>query len=331
VDAHSLVPDAAVLARRVRASIGEFPELLVEEYVDGREFTVLVVGAPEGGGAGEALAPVEYVFPGAHRFKSYALKTAELHPAANVRVRDEALWGRLTRAAESIFRGFGGVGYARMDFRLDAAGTLHFLDVNFTCSVFYAEGSEGSADHVLRLDGLGQGGFLERIIAEGLARHARGRPAYVMRGNTSAGYGIVAARALRRGDVVFRGEGRRQRLVTREHVERHWNDHDRALFRRYAYPLSEAVYVLWDDDPSAWAPQNHSCHANTGFAGLDVVALRDIPPGVELTLDYGEVLDGTAEPFACRCGAPECRGVIRGVEGNSVTARLRPEASGADT
>jgi hypothetical protein len=331
VDEHSLVNDEAELEAKVRATIDEYPELLIEEYVDGREFTVLVVGDPTGGDRCTALAPIEYVFPEGHRFKSYALKTSELHPDANVRVRDEAIWARLKDHAERIFRGFNASGYARMDFRMDAAGELYFLEVNFTCSVFYAEGYEGSADHILRVDGLGQAGFLRRIIEEGLARHRRTRKKYVMRGNTIAGYGIVARGAIAAGEVVFKGEERSQRIVTKRHVEEHWSEAARTLFRHYAFPLSDEVYVLWDDEASQWAPQNHSCAPNTAFAGLDVVALRDIAEGEELTLDYAEVLDEGSEPFVCACGTSQCRGVVRGMMGNSVTARLKNAGIAADT
>lgn len=321
VDEHAVVTDAAALLAQATHLVDEYPELLVEEYVDGREFTVLVVGDEGGKGRGTALAPIEYVFPPGFRYKSYALKTSELHPEANIRVGDAALAQRLREAAERLFAGFGGIGYARIDFRMDAAGTIHFLEVNFTCSVFYAEGSEGSADHILRLDGIGQAGFLQRIIAEGIARHRRRRRAFEMRGNGIAGYGIVATRPIAKGEVVFRGEERPHRLVTRRHVAQRWNAADQALFRHYAVPISDQVYAIWDDDPSSWAPQNHSCAANTGYDGLDVVALREIAPGEELTLDYHDLLDGESESFECRCGATGCRGTVQGIPGNSVTAR----------
>ncbi len=321
VDEHAVVADVDALLRQARTLVDEYPELLAEEYVDGREFTVLVVGDEAGKGKGRALAPIEYVFPPGFRYKSYALKTSELHPEANIRVQEAALAQRLREAAERLFAGFGGVGYARMDFRMDAAGTIHFLEVNFTCSVFYAEGSEGSADHILRLDGIGQAGFLERIIAEGRARHRRRQRPFEMRGNAIAGYGIVATRPIAAGEVVFRGEERPHRIVTRRHVERTWSAADQALFRHYAVPISDQVYVIWDDDPSSWAPQNHSCDANTGYEGLDVVARRAIAAGEELTLDYHELLDEASEAFECRCGAPSCRGRVQGIPGNSVTAR----------
>lgn len=321
VDEHACVADAEALRGQVALVQADYPELLVEEFIEGREFTVLVIGDADGHGRSTALAPIEYRFPEGRRYKSYALKTSELHPDANVRVTDPDLVHRLQEAARTVFRSFDATGYARMDFRMDAAGTLYFLEINFTCSVFYPEGWEGSADHILRLDGLGQAGFLERIVSEGRARHARRRKAYAMRGDAIAGYGIVAARALQAGEVIFRGEERPFRLVTRRHVETHWGTTEQELFRRYAYPISTEVYAIWDSEPSAWAPQNHSCDPNTVYLGLDVVAARAIAIGEELTLDYAQFLDTAAEPFDCACGAPRCRGLVTGTAGNSVTAR----------
>ena len=321
VDHQSLVHDEAALASKVAAVLCEYPELLVEEYIAGREFTVLVVARPDGSGQCESFTPVEFIFPEGNRFKTYALKTSELHPEANIPVRDPELAGRLRRAAERIFWGFGGVGYARMDFRMNDRGELFFLEVNFTCSVFYSDGYEGSADYVLRHDGIGQAGFAGKIIAEGMARFARKKRPFEIKGSAISGYGIHATRDLLPGDVVFRGEERAQRIVTRRHVMTRWNAVDQEVFRHYAYPLTGDVYVLWDGDPAQWAPENHSCEPNTAFAGLDVVALVPIAKGTELTLDFGEMLADDIEPFECHCGAASCRGVVGGTAGNSVAAR----------
>ena len=323
VDEHSRVADAAELRAQADATLPEYPELLIEEFIDGREFTVLVVGDPSGHGRGRALAPIEYNFPPGKSYKSYALKTSELHPESNVRVRDAALDARLRDAALRVFRGFDGIGYARMDFRMGADGRIHFLEVNFSCSVFYQDAWSGSADHILAQDGLGQAGFLHAIIAEGLARHRRKQSPFRLRGNAVAGYGIAATRDLEPGEIVFRGEERSQRMVTRRHVEATWTEPEKALFDRYAYPVSEEVYIIWDRDPGEWAPQNHSCDPNTRFEGLDVIATRRIVAGEELTLDYAEFLDATSAPFDCQCGAASCRGRIEGTAGISVTARAR--------
>ncbi|MEP6619366.1 MAG: SET domain-containing protein-lysine N-methyltransferase [bacterium] len=320
IDEQSLVTAAHELEHKTSAIIEAFGEALVEEYIDGREFTVLVVAGVNDGDRAIALTPVEFIFPDGPRFKTYALKTSELHPEANVPVHDTDLAARLKEAAVRVFHAFGGVGYARMDFRMNAAGDLYFLEVNFTCSVFYGDGYEGSADYILKNDSMGRLGFAERIIAEGMARHRRRTKPYAMRGNGVSGYGIFATRPIVDGEVVFRGEGRAQRIVTARHASE-WSDAERLQFRRYAYPLSSEVFALWDTDPNQWAPQNHSCEANTQFDGLDVVASRAIAMNEELTLDYATFMNDESEPFDCACGAASCRGVVSGVEANSVTSR----------
>ena len=323
IDARSLVRDRESLDRQVAAMHAEFRDVLVEEYIEGRELTVLIVASPDERGDPIALMPVEYVFPTPIKYKTYANKTSELHPDANIPVHDAALAARVRDAAMQVFRGFEAVGYGRMDFRVDAADNIYFLEVNFTCSVFYAGGYEGSADYILKYDPLGQSGFAERIIAEGIARHRRRQKAYAVRGNAIAGYGIFATRNISAGDVVFVGEGRSNRIVTQRHVHNRWRTDDQKIFRQYAYPLSDNVFMLWETDPMAWAPQNHSCDPNTAFDGLNVVARRSIPKDTELTLDYGAFLSDRSESFACHCRAANCRGTIVGTQGNSVTARER--------
>lgn len=321
IDEHSLVSDKASLLQQVERLLPEFDELLVEEYIAGREYTVLVAANPLPEKSCRAFKPVEYRFPKDRSFKTYALKTSELHPDCNAPCDDPQLERTLREASERIFREFGGTGYGRIDFRVNDKNEVFFLEINFTCSVFYTDGYEGSADFVLKFDGIGQEGFLRHIISEGMARHQNRQKKYVVKGDSISGYGIYAKQDIRPGEVIFQGEERLQRVVTRRYVETHWPERQKQLFRRYAWPLSNEVFVLWDEDPSSWAPQNHSCQANTGYDGLNVVALRAIGKEEELTLDYGVFLDESAEQFLCNCGSPKCRGVVSGIPGNSVTQR----------
>lgn len=320
VDEHSLVHNKTELKEKVKAIIDEYGPLLVEEYIAGREFTVLVAANTDGHTC-TTFRPVEYIFPPDREFKTYALKTSELHPDCNVPCTDPVLDKELRSAAERIFDGFNGVGYARLDFRVNDKNEVYFLEINFTCSVFYTNGYEGSADFVLKYDGIGQAGFLKHIIDEGIARHKRGKKPFIMKGNSIAGFGIYATRNIKRGEVIFKGEGRAQRLITKRFVEKNWNEEEKMHFRRYAYPVSKELFILWDEDPSEWAPQNHSCDPNTVFDGLNVLATRLIRKGEELTLDYAHFLDENMEPFQCQCNATNCRGLIMGVRNNSLTER----------
>lgn len=321
IDEHSRVENKNQLLEKMDSLLDQYSPLLIEQYVEGREFTVMVIrssGQPDGV---LALTPVEYIFPENRSFKTYALKTSELHHDANIAVVDETLSRRLKRAAIDIFNGFGGVGYARLDFRMDADGRLFFLEINFTCSVFYADGYEGSADHILRVDGLGQTGFLRMIIEEGLERYEKKKMKYRVKGSSVSGYGIYATVDLVAGDIVFRGEERAQRIVTKSFVEKNWSDKEKITFAKYAYPISEEVFLLWDTEPVGWAPQNHSCDANTRYDGLNVVASRDIKAGEELTLNYSSFLDEHMEAFNCNCGSANCIGYTKGIPGNTITQR----------
>jgi len=320
VNEDSLVNNRAALEKKCKELLPLYGSVLIEQYIEGREFTVLVA-ANQDDTSCTSFKPVEYVFSSGKSFKIYSLKTSELHPSANIPCTDAALELKLRAASEKIFKTAGGLGYGRLDFRVDKNGDIFFLEMNLTCSVFYTDGYEGSADFVLKYDPIGQSGFLQHIIAEGVARHARKQRPFYMKGNSIAGYGIYAKRDLQEGQIVFVGEGRSQRLITKREVDKNWNEEEKLLFRRYAYPISQEVYILWDNNPADWAPQNHSCDANTIFDGLNVVTTRFVAAHEELTLDYANFLDATMEPFVCGCGSSNCRGKVEGTINNTLTSR----------
>jgi D-alanine-D-alanine ligase len=320
VDEKSLVHSKEELEAKVESIIHEYAPLLVEEYIAGREFTTLVTGNPDGHSC-TVYRPVEYIFPAGKTFKTYSLKTSDLHPDCNVPCTDDEIDKKIRSIAEKMFKAVNAVGYGRLDFRVTDNKEVYFLEMNLTCSVFYKDGYEGSADFVLKFDGVGQAGFLRHIIAEGLARHKRKKKPFEMRGNAIAGYGIYANRDILKGEIVFNGEGKSQRLITKRFVDKNWNEEEKLHFRRYAYPVSKELFILWDEDPAEWAPQNHSCDPNCKFDGLNVLAIRNIKKGEELTLDYAHFLDENMEPFHCQCGSPNCRGLIMGTNHNSLTIR----------
>lgn len=75
---------------------------------------------------------------------------------------------------------------------------------------------------------------------------------------------------------------------------------------------------LWqppDDRAASDHFLNHGCDANVWMADeVTLVARRLVAAGEELTADYAlwELDREWVSPFRCRCGAPECRGVITG-------------------
>ncbi len=321
IDENSLVFDEAHLNSKVEDALKNFDSLLVEEYIKGREFTVLVAANTDGKNC-KSYKPVEYIFPEGYEFKTYALKTSELHPDCNIPCNDPVMEQQLRTAAESIFKNFNGEGYARLDFRVNDKNEIYFLEINFTCSVFYRDGYEGSADYILKFDGTDQQQFLQHIISEGISRFKRRQKKYSVKGNSIAGYGLYAAVDIVVDEVIFKGEGKAQRIITKKYVDENWPATDKETFMRYAYPISKDIYILWDNDPSEWAPQNHSCNPNTAYRGLDVIALKKINKLEELTLDYGNFLDDSMLPFQCHCGSSNCRGIISGKAGNTPFSSL---------
>lgn len=59
---------------------------------------------------------------------------------------------------------------------------------------------------------------------------------------------------------------------------------------------------------------NHSCEPNVFFDtfSMEILALKDIEVGDELTFFYPATEWDMAQPFACTCGAPNCLDLIRG-------------------
>ena len=103
-------------------------------------------------------------------------------------------------------------------------------------------------------------------------------------------------------------------LVSKSHVLKNWNAAQQRLFARYAYPITDEIYVMWSSDPEQWKPINHSCDPNAWLDGLNLTARRNIRAGEQITMDYATFCNDSLEQFNCNCGSPDCRGVIRGTD-----------------
>ena len=72
---------------------------------------------------------------------------------------------------------------------------------------------------------------------------------------------------------------------------------------------------------------NHACHPSVRIdvLSLQVVALRDLRPGDEVTFFYPSTEWSMAEPFACHCGASDCQGLVSGADRVPVPVLLQHE------
>jgi D-alanine-D-alanine ligase len=306
------VTDRASLATQAARVLDEFGGVLIEEFIEGREFTVLVAENPDAPREPVAFIPAEFRFPPGETFKHYDLKWIDYAQMTWSPVTDAPLVARLQDMSRKQFLGLGGCGYGRCDIRMDAEGRLYMLEINPNCGIFYPPSDPGSADIILSNDPAGHRGFLDIVLAAAIARQRRRARKWTLRYLQREGYGLHATQDIAPGEAIEVHEERPVHLVSRSHVEANWDPDRQRWWRRYAYPISDEVWTMWSDNPDEWKPINHSCDPNAWFHGLDLVARQAIARGAQITLDYATLFAEGLEPFACRCESAHCRGVIRG-------------------
>ncbi|MBW3534456.1 MAG: hypothetical protein KY453_04455 [Gemmatimonadetes bacterium] len=308
----SRVEGAEALRTQAALMMDAYGSALLEEFIEGREFTVLVAEDPADASTPSTYTPIEFRFPEGTTFKHYALKWVDFHAMGDAPVSDPELEARLRDASARLFLGLGGAGFGRCDLRVDAAGRPWMLEINPNCGVYYPEEDPGSADLCLRCDPAGHAGFTRQLVDAALARHARRRRGWEVRSTRGGDYGLFATRAFSPGERVVGFEEESHHLVTRSHVERTWCEPQATWFRTYAWPLTEEIYVIWGPDPESWKPLNHACEPSAWLEGLDVVARLPLEPGDEITMDYATFCNELMPSFECVCGAAACRGTITG-------------------
>lgn len=302
---------AAELRTQVERTALAYGDALVEEFIEGREFTALVAEPALEGQVPRTWPAIEFNFPPGESFKHFDLKWIDWQGMDAALVGDAALDLRLREAAAALFAGLGCSGYGRCDLRMDSQGRLFMLEINPNCGIFYPAGSFGSADFALAAYPGGHGEFLAHIVDCALRRQARQRPLTRSEFVAHQGYHMVAARDFAAGELVQPGEERSHVLVSRRHVEQHWTTQQKQWFAQYAWPISDDIHVMWAARPEDWQPIDHSCDPNTWLDGLDLVARRPIAQGEAVAVDYATFCGPRMQAFDCRCGAQSCRGVIR--------------------
>jgi D-alanine-D-alanine ligase len=166
----SRVVDAEGLRAQVERMTRSYGGALVEEFVDGREFTVLCAEPRAGERTPQTYPPLEIVFPPGHTFKHFELKWFSYESMTPVSVEDPELAARLRDLTARMFTAMGATSYGRCDLRMNHAGELFMLEFNEIPCVFYPPETPGSADLILARDPAGHEGFLAHLIDCALRR-----------------------------------------------------------------------------------------------------------------------------------------------------------------
>ena len=127
----SIVHDAASLRSVLDEKISAYKQdMLLEEYIPGREFTVGILGNAD---SLRVFPPMEIIFDDkAHSIYSYDVKRNfrqyvryECPPALSPVLRKE-----IENTAETVYRSLGCRDLARIDFRLSPEEQLYFIEIN---------------------------------------------------------------------------------------------------------------------------------------------------------------------------------------------------------
>lgn len=133
IDQGSVVTTRRALNERVARLSGEHREVLVQQYIHGRELAVGFIGA-------EALPISEIDFSGmpdgawpilsfSAKWEVGGVEDLGSRPVCPAQI-PKALADRLTALARDAWQAVGGSGYGRVDMRLDADGQPWILEVN---------------------------------------------------------------------------------------------------------------------------------------------------------------------------------------------------------
>lgn len=174
----SIVEDAARLAERIEFIHAHTQsDALVEEYVEGRELYVGVIGNERI----RTLTPWEFLFGElkqgraaiATRKAKWDREYQQRHGITSGKAVDlpPGLAEKLDRLARRIYRALHMTGYARIDFRVRADGTPLVLEANANPNLERAEDFAEAARH----DGIGYPDLLQKIITLGRGYRAAWR------------------------------------------------------------------------------------------------------------------------------------------------------------
>ena len=161
-----MVDNQEELVENVAATLPEFDQpLLVEEYLDGRELNVALLG---NGPTIEVFDPVEIDFYNTgHRFQSFAGKKNGRYKYFCPADISASLAQKVQSMAVRTFNLLKCSDYARIDFRLDKESQPFVLEINSMAAIH----SKGSYFFAARTCGYDYQSLLNRMIEIALARY----------------------------------------------------------------------------------------------------------------------------------------------------------------
>ena len=170
----SYVEDLKALRTQVERVIVNYQQpAIVEEFIDGREFTVTIIGNQD---PYEILPPVEISFEGipehAKHFCSYEVKTIWDDPdstvcPANISPEQEM---KLKNTALLAYKAVKARDFGRADMRLDKDDNPYVIEINPLPGMSYSPEVNHSMIKASKVAGYEYNAFINRLLNEGLQR-----------------------------------------------------------------------------------------------------------------------------------------------------------------
>lgn len=168
----SVVTSFAEMQEAMTAQWAKFKEpILLEEYIEGREYTIGVLG----NNTLKILGPMEIAFnEAAGKYPVYSFEAKHVEPSDNPIFKvvcpislGRELDRKIVSFAKKVFRSLGCRDVARIDFRVDAKGNIYFLEVNPLPGL-----APGFSDLVILAEksGMTYEGLIKRILTPAIQR-----------------------------------------------------------------------------------------------------------------------------------------------------------------
>jgi SET domain-containing protein len=144
--------------------------------------------------------------------------------------------------------------------------------------------------------------------------HRRRAPLFEVRHSPIHGFGVFAARRIRKGTMVIEYLGDR---VTHAQADARYEDKDPDDNHTFLFTVDAKTVIDAGVNGNEARYINHGCDPNCESTTVNkrifIAAIRTIQPGEELSYDYQIQRDSDDAPnvdevYACRCGALNCRG-----------------------
>src|SRR5215475_8815662 len=141
-------------------------------------------------------------------------------------------------------------------------------------------------------------------------------PPLEVRNSQVHGRGVFATRRIAKGERIIEYLGER---VSHDEADRRYESKDENDSHTFLFIVDSKTVIDAGVDGNDARFFNHSCDPNCESVienkRVYIEAIREVPPGVELTYDYQIQREAEDPPdideiFACRCGAAHCRGTM---------------------